>query len=774
MGLVDMEADRLVIWTRGGDPQKLLGGMESSDGQSGNDLEFYLAGDVELRQQSANNPKETRTIKADEVYYDVNRHVAVAIKAHLELREQMFPDTPLIVNASELFQTSETTYELNRTELFASKLPSDPGLKVYMTTTGVEDKTIPMTSIFGQPVLDRQTGQQIQQKQTLVTGRNVFFELENIPFFYLPYVSADARDPLGPVQDFNFGYSRIFGFQVGVTLNIYELLGLQPPPSTGWKLNLDYLSYRGPGVGSSFDRASKEFFGIPAAETTTVKAYGMYDRNFDVLGGARPMNNFDPPNFRGRFSVRENVQDMPEGFSVLAQVSALSDRNFLEQYYKREFDLEANQATFLYVKQQQQNWAWTALVEPRIRNWVWETEWLPRLDGYVIGQSFWDRLTYNGHADVAFARLRPSTDTSQPVSTTDDDVSTGRFDLMQELSAPFAAGPFKIVPYTRLDLTGYTHAINGDAEGRVWGAGGVRASIPFSKVYSDVESEFFNLNGINHKIVASADYVYARTNLSHTRFPQLDRLNDDATDQALRDIRPLEPFINPGNGQFLITSALFDPQMYAIRRLLFDRVDTLDNIEEVTLDIRQRWQTKRGYPGFQHIVDWMTLELSASYFPNSTRDNFGQPFAFLEYDYVWNVGDRTALTSSAWVDPITNGPRVYTVGAFFNRNDRTNFYIGYRQIEPVQSRAVTGSVIYVFSPKYAVTASATYDFGTNLSLSNSLLFTRIGTDLQVSVGFTYNALQNNFGALFQIVPILVPQGRAPTLAGGGMGGGILR
>ena len=58
-------------------------------------------------------------------------------------------------------------------------------------------------------------------------------------------------------------------------------------------------------------------------------------------------------------------------------------------------------------------------------------------------------------------------------------------------------------------------------------------------------------------------------------------------------------------------------------------------------DVRQRWQTKRGYPGFQHIVDWMTLDVSATYFPNSVRDNFSQPFAFLEYDYVWNVGDRT-------------------------------------------------------------------------------------------------------------------------------------
>src|SRR5262249_34200106 len=88
--------------------------------------------------------------------------------------------------------------------------------------------------------------------------------------------------------------------------------------------------------------------------------------------------------------------------------------------------------------------------------------------------------------------------------------------------------------------------------------------------------------------------------------------------------------------------------------------------------------------------------------------------------------------------------------------DRTNFYLGYRQIEPVQSRAVSGSATYVFSPKYAMTATAVYDFGTNQAITNSLLFTRVGSDLTVSLGFTYNAMQNNFGAMVYVFPTLVP------------------
>jgi hypothetical protein len=152
-------------------------------------------------------------------------------------------------------------------------------------------------------------------------------------------------------------------------------------------------------------------------------------------------------------------------------------------------------------------------------------------------------------------------------------------------------------------------------------------------------------------------------------------------------------------------------------------------------------------------------------FPNAQRDNFDQLLAFLEYDWTWNIGDRTALVSSGWVDPIDQGPRVFTFGAFLNRPDRTNFYVGYRQIDPVGSKAVSGALTYVFSPKYAITATSVYDFGTQQSLSNSLVFTRMGSDLQLSLGFSYNAMQNNFGFVFEIVPNLVPQNRRlPGLA----------
>jgi hypothetical protein len=756
--LLDIEADRVVIWTKSADPQDVVNNLQTPEGQTSNEFEFYLYGNVEIR-QDAPNGRERHVLRADEVYYDVNRNVAVALSAALEIqrtdpRLPQFTD-PIFLKADELLKTSATTYEMSRTEIFSSKLPSDPGLKVVVREVQVEEKTVPKLSFFGHRVINRATGEELLEKQTLVTGTNVFLKLENIPVLYFPYLSGDINDPLGPVQGVSFGYSGIFGFQFGVNLNVYDLLGVQEYEGTSWKMNLNYLSYRGPAGGTDFTYNYKDFFGIPATWEGMVTAEAVYDRNFDRLGGNRPVNDFTPTNFRGLLQWTQQAYNMPDGFSFQTQLYPQSDRNYLEQYFKNTFDTAPDQTTYVYVKQQQDYWAWTGLIEPRLRAWATETEAYPRFDGYLLGVSLFDRLTSNTWLTGGYLQLRTTSDPEPPVSPTDQNSNAGRFGVMEELSLPLQAGPFKIVPYGKLLLAEYTQDLNGDEIGRVWGGAGVRGSIPFSRLYPDVGSELFNLNGLYHKIVVGGDFFYADTNEPFTRFAQFDRLNDHTTDQALRDLRT----------QITPTSPVYDPQLYAIRRLVDNRLETLDAIEVLQLDIRQRLQTKRGYPGAEHTVDWMTLDLSGSFFPNSKRDNFNNDFSFLEYTYVWNIGDRTAFESTGWIDPIQGGARVFTVGAFMNRPDRTNFYLGYRQIESsiaqIESRAVTASVTYVFSAKYSMTASTTFDFSTNQALTSALMFTRAGTDLQMSMGVSYNALTQNFGFQVELIPNLVPPSHRP-------------
>jgi hypothetical protein len=757
--LVDIEADRLVIWTHN-EPGKLLSQLRSTQGETTNEIEFYLEGNVEFREQLG---PETRTLRADEFYYDVGRNVGVAMHADLEFREKNVPD-PVHLRADELDRITPTLFKATRAEVFSSKLPSDPGLKLVVVEATVEDRQVPKRSIFGLQVFNRQTGEPEIQLQRLFDGRNVILKLEDTPVFWLPYVRGDANDPLGPLEDVSFGYNNIFGAQFTTVFNVYNLLGIDPIANTRWRLNLDYLTLRGPAAMTDFEYNGKSFLGLPARMMGEVKAFGINDTGTDELGGGRgPLDNH--PEWRGWFYWQQNVQALPNGFSLQTQVSALSDPNFLEQYFPLIFNNAINQSTFIYLKQQEDNWAWTALVEPRIRYWVTETESLPALNGYLLGQSFFDIFTYNAHASMGYYQLQVSGVPPPPTSNTDVNTSTGRFDLYQELSAPFTLGPFRVAPYGVIDLTYYTEDLEDTSVGRVYGGGGARATIPFSRLYPEVQSDLLNVDGIYHKIVLGCNFFTAQSSVPHTQLPQLDQLNDNATDQAIRQITPIQPIINPAHGVYLQDSQLYDPQLFALRQLVDNKIDTLDTIEVLQMDLLQRWQTKRGYPGQEHIVDWMTLDLEATYFPHSSRDNFGANFAFVQYDWIWNVGDRTALVSNGWVDPINQGTRTWSFGGYLNRPDRTNFFLGYREIDPLNSRAIIGAVTYIFSPKYSITASALYDFGVNTQVT-SFVLTRQGTDLQVSLGIAWNSILSTVGFTFEIVPNIVPLAqRIPGLSG---------
>jgi hypothetical protein len=760
---IDIEADRVVAWTHG-NGRDLVEGTAAAPDQQGHKPEFYLSGNVEIRSLSG---KEVRTLRCNEAYYDINRNVAIALDADLEIQQPGLPDK-LHVRGPEIDQLNKKLTQFGPTGVNASKLPYGPGLEVTVSEGTLEQKHVPKYTIFDLPVFKRGTGEQEYEDQLIFKGTNVITHLEGIPVFYLPYLQGDVRDPLGPLQSVGLGYSRVFGFQFFTTWNMYDLLGIDPAGDTRWRLDVDELSSRGPQIGTEYLARGKDLFGIPSKYNFTLEARGIYDTGLDILGGNRGQIVVFPyppptialpithPNGRGRLFEELNWQDLPQGFTVQTQFAGISDKNYLDQYFNPLWVNGLNQETFIYVKQQQNNWAWTALVEPNLRNWITEGQWFPKIDGHWIGQDFFNLFSYSASASAGLGILQVTHQPPPPFEPTDFNDTTGRFDLFQKLALPFQAGPFKLVPYGVADFTYYSNDIDGSSEDRILAGAGILGSIPFSRLYPDIESELLNLHTIYHKIVVSGNYQWLHSDASHLLFPQLDRLNDDETDQTLRDIRPLQPVLNPTNA-VLLNSGFFDPQLFALRKLVENRIDTRDSIEEVQLDIRQRLQTKRGFPGQEHIVDWMTLDVQFSFFPQPSQ-NFGSTIGFIEYDWTWNIGDRTALFSSGWFDPQSGGGRTFNIGATTSRPDRTTLTLNYRQIDPLDSKAVIGSIVLPFSSKYSLTASSAYDFGVNTQI-NTLSVTRYGTDLLVTFGITYNSILNNLGVIFEIFPNLVPENK---------------
>ena len=132
------------------------------------------------------------------------------------------------------------------------------------------------------------------------------------------------------------------------------------------------------------------------------------------------------------------------------------------------------------------------------------------------------------------------------------------------------------------------------------------------------------------------------------------------------------------------------------------------------------------------------------------------------------------LRSSGWIDPWAFGTHYWNFEYFFNRPDGVNYYLTYRQFDPVGSKVISAAMGYRFSPKYSGNFSVSYDFGTKESGSAGVYLNRIGTDVTVSMGFTYTQATNTAGFMFMIMPNLLAQqgsGGLPASFSGAGGAG---
>ncbi len=175
-------------------------------------------------------------------------------------------------------------------------------------------------------------------------------------------------------------------------------------------------------------------------------------------------------------------------------------------------------------------------------------------------------------------------------------------------------------------------------------------------------------------------------------------------------------------------------------------------------------------------MDFMTFDLSTTFFPNADRDNFGKPFGQNMYNWQWFLGDRTSLVSYGWFeffdiggqpkfqasknlaqDPF--GLNVITSGISISRPPRGNVFIGYTILDSGQitTSALNPSISYWMSPKWYGTFSTSYDFGNAIWLSSMFSFTRVGADYLTTIGLVVDPQRNNFSQLaIAISPRLSP------------------
>jgi hypothetical protein len=848
-GIIDIEADSAIIW-RGkspakGEPYKAPAGDLFID-DAHQPMEVYLEGNVVLRQDENKyaGKGDQRTVRAPQLYYDflTDRMLAPHGDIDMFVPSMMAPmrlssprieqfRRPVMLPNGTFTLAEDPEIRLPNAIMTGSRFPN-PGYSISAKTMDLTKTTRPLTNPdTGQEDNDPDKPAPAKEEQVWhLDARQVFYWGGPIPMFFWPRINQDLDDEQPVLRMIGFNSVNYFGQYVTTDWNGFRLLGMRRPRNVDvWNIDVDYLSKRTknfPALGSEAgwygsdlirdlqdpyrekpigpDHITQNYWGF-------FDIYGMQDEGIDVLGtgpaivtngpigaGKAGFQRSSDPPFqadRERLTFRHNQRFLPEDddhlfeeLRVQVEVGDASDRNFIEEYFKRLFDTGMDQETLAYGIWQKDNQVATLWTEGNLQNWVTDTQWLPRGDYYRLGDSFFNNLfSYFQHSGADYAVTHTDIMVNNPnlfafipfdpISNTTGTFSAGRFYTNHELDMPLNLGNvFRVVPYVQGQLVGWSDQLGGGplghlptgAMGRVWGGAGVRTEFTAYKQYSDVESDLWNVHGLNNKISLFTDSRLAWSNQKLNSIAVQDDL-DDNTYEYVRRYLALTSFTGG------LLPFPYDPRHLLLRQTLSPITGTTDiqgSIDTVQLGIHQRLQTKRGAVGKRRIVDYMTLDASTTYFPYSQRDNFGTPWGQTMYNWQWYIGDRTSIVSSGWFEffklvgstPLNNnmttgynpnGLNIITSGISISRPPRANLYFGYSIIDtgPIKTSAANVSISYWLSPKWYGSYSTSYDFGDAVLLGTMFSFTRIGADYLTTIGLAVDPQRMNaYTFAVQIVP----------------------
>lgn len=737
LGAVLIEADRAVIWTS--NLTRLL-----ADGGRIDDLpvEVYIEGNVVFQQGM-------RTIYADRMYYNVQAEYGMILGA------EVFTDAPqfdgiLRLKADVIQQRSREYFLAHQAALTTSRL----GVPRYWLQSDKVEFTDKSSQSPNRIMGLRMPGRTADETGMKAKARNNFVYVEGIPVFYWPVMDTNVDTSSHYLSAVKYQNDTIFGNQVYLDWNMYQLLGIAPIDGTRWRLSTDYLSERGFALGNTFQYNVPEFV-LGGSANGYFDFWGIREEGLDVLGSDRIFLNPERTN-RGRLLLRHRQQLGPDS-ELWAEAGWISDRNFLEQYFEQEWDTSKDAATALRFRQYFDNQMFDLAGQIQINDFHTETSWLPRLDHYWLGQSIGDLLTYYSRTSVGYGRQQSA---SVPLNAAD----AAKFQLQptevdargivattrHELNMPFEFLRTKYVPFVSGEAAFWGEDVNGDALTRLTGQAGWRSSTPAWKAYPNFNSRIFNLNGLVHKISYESEFLYADTNKDLSLLPLYNPIDDNSQEHFRRRL-----VFNTFGG---VLPAQFDATQYAARQSMQRYVSAVST--EVVEDqlqsrfgIHQRLQTKRGQPGRERIADFIEFDVDAILFGKQDRDNFGEALGGLNYNLRYHLGDRVTLLSDGYYDLFDEGLRSTSIGGIINRPGRGDAYLGVTSMDgPINALILVGTVNYRMNEKWAITGGSTIDLKATGNIGQSLALTRIGESFLFRLGANIDYGRDNVSFVFALEP----------------------
>lgn len=655
----------------------------------------YLEGDVQFTQGP-------HLIRASRLYYDFVHDRALILDA---VARTLLVDrnVPLYIRAGEIRQLSTTQFSSTNALITTSEF--------HTPHYHVGARRIDLTNTTPIDMRGRSAG--------LTSGvfriEDATLNLSGTPVLWWPFIKGSVDTSETAVRSIRTGFSDDYGFELETKWNLYNLLGLETPKGFDSTLNLDYYSERGPAIGVNARYERETYHGL-------LRSYLIADSGEDSLG--RDREEEAPSDVRGRFLLRHRHY-LEDDWQLSLELSYISDRNFLEEFFEPEFDNEKEQETLLYLKKQQDNWAFTALLQVRLMDFLTQTERYPDLAYFKIGEPIGDRLTWFTENRLGVVRYRAAEQTFWEFLREGPNRSseaTGRADTRQELDSPFDLGSWRFVPFVTGRGSAWSDSPREGGIGRAYGAVGVRGTTYLSRVYPESRSETFDIDGIRH-IIKPEVIAWASS--------------------ANQDPNDLYPFDKA--------------------------VEGIHDASGVTFGVRQRWQTKRGQDANRRNVDVFTHDLEVGVFDDADGEyttngytSYSRPENsiarnFINSSTIWRVNDRTAVLSELNYDLNDQEVDILNVSVAVERTPRFSYLIGYRFIEESESNLLGFDLNYKMTEKHSVAIRESFDVDRGETLDFTVALIRKHPRWFSALSFNLDESEDDFGVSLSVWPEGLPQ-----------------
>lgn len=655
----------------------------------------YLEGDVVMRQGAS-------MIRASRMYYDFMSDRAMILDAVVRTTVAQ-RNLPLYVRAEEIRQLSRRQLVATSAVLTTSEFHT-PHYAVGASRVELINRT--PTSVEGDLRAIRAGAFSVRDATLNILGQ---------PVLYWPYLRGDIDTSETAIRSMRTGYSDDFGAELETKWHLFNVLNLETPEGFDGTLNLDYFSERGPAAGVDALYTRESYFGL-------LRSYLIMDRDEDFLGPER--EDFSEEDIRGRFLLRHK-QYLEDDWEVSLELSYISDRGFLEEFFESEFDNEKEQETLLRLKKQRDNWAVTGQVQVRVLDFTTQTERWPDLGLFLIGERIGDGPTWYSENRLGMVRYRAAEQTFLEFlrdGRRESSGMVGRADSRQELTYPFDVGALRVTPFVSVRGTAWDDSPESGGVGRVFGTYGMSGSMYFWKVFPDVRSPVFDIDGLRHVIKPTVTAWVSHTN---------------------RDSDELFPFD--------------------------ETVESIDEVDGVSVGVRQRWQTKRGPENARRQVDFLTWDVDVGTFNDAhpgartngfvsvTRPEDSIARNYVNSSFIWRLNDRTALLSELNYDTNDGEVDVFNLSLAVERPPRFSYLVGYRMIDETESELLGIDVNYKLTEKHTMAIREQFDLQEGRTLDFTIALIRRFPRWFGAMSFALDNAEDDFGVSLSVWPEGLPE-----------------